>query len=69
MTGNPPVAITAMLLAAYRGREAPAAEQIAATAREASARGQGRVVNIANYARAVLCNGLGRHDAALDAAA
>ena len=69
MTGNPPIGFTAMLLAAYRGREAPASELIAATARAASARGQGRVVNIANYASAVLYNGQGRHDAALDAAA
>ena len=64
MTGNPPVGFTAMVLAAYRGHERPATELIAATARAATARGQGRVVNIADYVSAVLNNGLGRHDAA-----
>jgi ATP/maltotriose-dependent transcriptional regulator MalT len=68
MTGNPPVAYTVMLLAAFRGQQAPAAELIAATAREASARGQGRVVTFADYASAVLHNGLGHHDTARDAA-
>jgi DNA-binding CsgD family transcriptional regulator len=67
-TGNPPVAYTAMTLAAWRGREAPATELIEATVQEATARGQGRLVNLADYASAVLYNGLGRHDAARDAA-
>src|SRR5580704_2810454 len=67
-TGNPPVAYTAMALAAWRGREAPATELIEATVQEATARGQGRLVNLADYASAVLYNGLGRHDAARDAA-
>ena len=35
---------------------------------EATARGQGRLVTLADYASAVLGNGLGRHDAARDAA-
>ena len=35
---------------------------------EAAARGQGRLVSLADYASAVLGNGLGRHDAARDAA-
>jgi DNA-binding CsgD family transcriptional regulator len=67
-TGNPPVAYTAMALAAWRGQEAPAAELIKATVHEAIARGQGRLVSLADYASAVLGNGLGRHDAARDAA-
>jgi DNA-binding CsgD family transcriptional regulator len=67
-TGNPPVAYTAMTLAAWRGREAQASELIEATLREATARGLGRLVNFAAYARSVLYNGLGRHDAARDAA-
>jgi DNA-binding CsgD family transcriptional regulator len=67
-TGNPPVAYADMILAAWRGREAPAAELIRATAREATARGLGRLVDIAAYASALLYNGLGRYDAALDAA-
>jgi DNA-binding CsgD family transcriptional regulator len=67
-TGNPPVGYTGMLLAAWRGREAQAAELIEATTREATARGQGRLASFAAYAAAVLYNGLGRHDAARDAA-
>src|SRR5580692_9450506 len=38
-TGNPPVAYTAMMLAAWRGREAPATELIEATLQEATASG------------------------------
>jgi DNA-binding CsgD family transcriptional regulator len=67
-TGNPPVAGADMILAAMRGREAPAAELIDATARDATARGLGRLVDLAAYARSVLYNGLGSYDAALDAA-
>jgi DNA-binding CsgD family transcriptional regulator len=67
-TGNPPVAYTAMTLAAWHGQEAPATELIEATVQEATARGQGRLVSFADYASAVLGNGLGRHDAARDAA-
>jgi DNA-binding CsgD family transcriptional regulator len=67
-TGNPPVAYTAMTLAAWRGREGPATELIEATVQEATARGQGRLVSLADYASAVLGNGLGRHAAARDAA-
>ncbi|MEV4049965.1 AAA family ATPase [Amycolatopsis sp. NPDC049688] len=66
VTGNAPVGYAAMLLEAFRGREARAGfEDIA---REASARGQLRLVTFADYGRAVLYNGLGRHDAALAAA-
>jgi DNA-binding CsgD family transcriptional regulator len=67
-TGNPPVAYTAMALAAWRGQEAPATELIEVTVQEATARGQGRLVSLADYATAVLGNGLGRHDVARDAA-
>jgi ATP/maltotriose-dependent transcriptional regulator MalT len=67
-TGNPPVAYTAMTLAAWRGQETYAAELIEAIAREGTARDSGTLVNFADYASAVLYNGLGRHDAARDAA-
>ena len=67
-TGNPPVGYAEMISAALRGREAPAAELIEATAREATARGLGRLVDLAACASALLYNGLGRYDAALDAA-
>jgi DNA-binding CsgD family transcriptional regulator len=68
VTGSPPVGYSAILLAALRGREAPATELIAATAKAAAARGQERVVTFADYANAVLGNGLGRHDTAREAA-
>ncbi len=67
-TGNAPVGYGAMLLAAFRGREVPAAELFEDTARDAAGRGQLRLVTLADYGRAVLYNGLGRHDAALAAA-
>ena len=63
-TGNRAVVNAPMILAAWRGEEAPASELIEAGAEEAATRGW--VSN--NYARAVLYNGLGRHEAALDAA-
>jgi DNA-binding CsgD family transcriptional regulator len=66
VTRNPPVGYAEMILAAWRGREAQAAELIEATAREATARGQGRLVDLAAYASALLYNGLGRYDDALD---
>jgi DNA-binding CsgD family transcriptional regulator len=68
VTGNPPVRDAAMILAAWRGREAQAAELIKATKREATARGKGRRLDLAAYASALLYNGLGRYDDALDAA-
>jgi DNA-binding CsgD family transcriptional regulator len=68
VTGNPPARYAAMMLEAWRGREPAASELIAATSREATALGMGRLVNAASYANSVLYNGLGRHDAARDAA-
>src|SRR3954447_21179175 len=53
-----------MILAAWHGHEEQASELIEATAKEAAARRW----TSNNYARAVLYNGLGRHDAARDAA-
>ncbi len=65
-TGNPPLVFTEMMLAAWRGREAQASELIEATLQEARAGGLG--ANLATYASSVLDNGLGRHDAAREAA-
>ena len=67
-TGNPPVAIAAMMLAAWRGQEREAATLIEATTRESTVGGVGVLADFADYASAVLYNGLGRHDAARDAA-
>jgi DNA-binding CsgD family transcriptional regulator len=67
-TRNPPVAHTEVMLAAWRGREPEASELIEATVRTATARGLGRLVGFATCATSVLYNGLGRHDAARNAA-
>ena len=67
-TRNPRVAYAEMTLAAWRGQEAHASELIEAALREATAKGLGRLANFATYASSVLYNGLGRHDAARDAA-
>jgi DNA-binding CsgD family transcriptional regulator len=64
VTGNPPLRNAGMTLAAWRGQEAQASALIEATSEEATARGW--TVNA--YASSVLYNGLGRHDAARDAA-
>ncbi len=63
-TGNPALVNAPMILAAWRGDEAQASELIEATSEEAAARRW----TSNNYASAVLYNGLGRHDAARDAA-
>jgi DNA-binding CsgD family transcriptional regulator len=67
-TGNPPVTYVAMLLAAWQGREQEASGLIEATARMATEHGTGRLAGVAACASAVLYNGLGRYDAARDAA-
>jgi DNA-binding CsgD family transcriptional regulator len=63
-TGNPALISAPMILAAWRGHEPQASGLIQATAEEATARRW----SSNNYARSVLYNGLGRHDAARDAA-
>jgi DNA-binding CsgD family transcriptional regulator len=63
-TGNPALVNAPMILAAWRGHEPEASELIEATAEEAAARRW----TSHNYARSVLYNGLGRHEAARDAA-
>jgi DNA-binding CsgD family transcriptional regulator len=68
VTGNPPVVYAEMMLAAWRGQEAQASELIESTLRDATATGLSRLVNFASYASSVLYNGLGRHEAARDAA-
>jgi DNA-binding CsgD family transcriptional regulator len=63
-TGTPALVNAPMILAAWRGDEAQASELIDATSEEAAARRW----TSNNYARAVLYNGLGLHEAARDAA-
>jgi DNA-binding CsgD family transcriptional regulator len=63
-TGNAPLRNARMTLAAWRGEEAVASELIEASAEEAAARGW----TSTGYAKALLYNGLGRHDIARDVA-
>lgn len=67
-TGMAPHPSALLTLAAHRGRELPAMELIDATIKDAEARGEGRLLGLAGYARAVLSNGLGQYQAALEAA-
>jgi DNA-binding CsgD family transcriptional regulator len=66
--GNPPIADTVMMLAAWRGPEREASELIEAVSREANARAAPALVSRADYASSVLYNGLGQTAAAYDAA-
>jgi DNA-binding CsgD family transcriptional regulator len=63
-TGNPELVNAPLVLAAWRGGEPEAAELIDASAEEASRRRW----TSNGYARAVLCNGLGRYEEARDVA-
>jgi DNA-binding CsgD family transcriptional regulator len=67
-TGNAPLSYTSLVLAAWRGVEAPALELIEAAVEEATARGEGRALGLAGYVTAVLYNGLGRYETALTGA-
>ena len=55
-------------LAAWRGQEGVAAELFEVMMRGARARGEGCAITAAHYAMAILHNGLGHYDQALDAA-
>ena len=57
-----------LLVGAWRGVEAEAMKFINAGLENATARSEGRVVALAGYATAVLNNGLGRYEAAMDGA-
>ncbi|WP_344260064.1 ATP-binding protein [Actinomadura napierensis] len=67
-TGVPMAQYTKLLLTATQGKEAEAAARIAAVIEQAEADGQLNAVAGAQWAAAVLHNGLGRHDRALSAA-
>jgi DNA-binding CsgD family transcriptional regulator len=66
--GNPAVGYEEMMLAAWRGQESLATELIERMVHAASARGLGRMVHVATYAKAVLYNGSGRYETAREAA-
>jgi len=56
------------MLAAWRGQEVRASELIAATIEDTAPETERLATSLAEYARAVLCNGLGRYQQALAAA-
>ena len=63
-----PILVTSLVLAAWRGQESRTLELIAATIEDAPAVDRRRATALADYARAVLYNGLGRYEDALAAA-
>jgi len=67
-TGFAPGLYARLLLVAWSGIEAEALSAIESRVSDATSRGEGRVLGLAGNAKAVLYNGLGRYDLALDAA-
>ena len=65
---NAPVRYHSLLLTAWRGDPTEAVPMIEAAAADATTRGEGRLLGLAGYARAVLYNGLGRYEEAFGAA-
>jgi DNA-binding CsgD family transcriptional regulator len=66
---SPDVSISALFLTAWQGRLAQASALVESSDLDAVARGEGRRIGVGRYATAVLCNGLGRYEPALAAAA
>jgi DNA-binding CsgD family transcriptional regulator len=64
-TGNAPMRYAAAFLVAWRGEESSAVNLMDAAVKDATARGEGRILGMAGYVTAVLNNGLGRYPAAL----
>jgi tetratricopeptide (TPR) repeat protein len=68
MTGVPPIPYAGVLLEAFRGNEQRTSSLVATIADISAAQGQARIDSFASFAAAVLHNGLGRHDRALECA-
>ncbi|MFD7754669.1 AAA family ATPase [Streptomyces sp. NPDC059757] len=68
MTGAGPVPYTEVGLAVFRGRDDEAAAAIRTATRDAMARGEGMALTYLQWATAVLHNGAGRYDQALESA-
>jgi DNA-binding CsgD family transcriptional regulator len=68
VTGSHLAPYGALALAAWRGHEAEAAELIEASMQELVDRGEGQGLGLIDWTRAVLYNGIGRYEDALDAA-
>jgi DNA-binding CsgD family transcriptional regulator len=58
----------ALIVTAWRGLEGPTKDLVDATVREATLRGEGIGIAVAEYAHAVVCNGLAQYEEALEAA-
>jgi DNA-binding CsgD family transcriptional regulator len=67
-TGSAPLMYTSLVLSAWRGQEAQAMALIRASIEDATARGEGRAIALADYATAVLYNGLSHYRDSLAAA-
>jgi DNA-binding CsgD family transcriptional regulator len=67
-TGSHLAPYGALGLAAFRGREAEASELIETSLKEVVARGEGQGLGLIDWTSAVLYNGVGRYEDALDAA-
>jgi DNA-binding CsgD family transcriptional regulator len=67
VAGVTPVRYHGLALLAWTGDERETIKQADAIVRDGTARGEGRVFGLAGYATAVLYNGLGRYQVALDA--
>src|SRR6185312_3360978 len=67
-TREPAVLYTSPILSAWRGREQEALESLNEGLRDVNARGEGRMIAVAECFRAVLYNGLSRYQTALTAA-
>ncbi|SNV82494.1 transcriptional regulator [Mycolicibacter terrae] len=65
--GQTPVRYHALALAAWTGDEAEARVLIDTAERSGAARGEGRIIALIGYAAAVLYNGLGRYQSAVEA--
>jgi DNA-binding CsgD family transcriptional regulator len=67
-TGVPPLPHARLMLAAWRGRQPETSQLYSVAVQEATGRGEGATIGLAQYALAVLHNGLGNYDDALAAA-
>jgi DNA-binding CsgD family transcriptional regulator len=67
-TGTTALLSTSLVLAAWRGQEGRALELINASIEDATAENEGKATALAEYAQALLYNGLGRYQVALSAA-
>nr|WP_241564157.1 helix-turn-helix transcriptional regulator [Nonomuraea polychroma] len=66
--GIPLLPYAALFLAAWQGREADCTRLLAAVAAEGVRRGEGNALTVVGWARAMLCNSLGRYEQAAAAA-